>query len=189
MPGKQHIKNDEQDLLTLIDDLRQVVQDLQDYLDVTKIKNIFTNKLFLIGDSDTKTMKISASYILVHQIVFYRLLASHEKYSNVIPPLNKESIASTEDLDELFFKKVKHVAGDVMHVFNVSLGASVQDVRVLREAISSINSMAPERIQGDYLGKVFHQLMPTDLRKKVASYYTLEEGALLLASLAIRDHD
>ncbi len=162
---------------------------MQEHVDITKIRNIFIDELFVPGDVDEKTMRVSASYFLLHQLVIYRLLERHEKYNNAIPPLNEDAIKEPSDIDDVFFKRLLHVTGHFEHVFGISLGTSIQDVGVLKGAIASVNALFPERVEGDFLGKVFHQLIPADIRKRVASYYTLEEGARLLASLAIGSPD
>ncbi|MGQ9625263.1 MAG: HsdM family class I SAM-dependent methyltransferase, partial [Candidatus Bathycorpusculaceae bacterium] len=49
----------------------------------------------------------------------------------------------------------------------------------------AVKALAPEKIRHDLLGKVFHELIPFEVRKAVAAFYTNNEAAEILAQLAI----
>jgi uncharacterized protein YktB (UPF0637 family) len=60
-------------------------------------------------------------------------------------------------------------------------------INKIKELINLIKAIAPEKIGGDLLGTIFHDLVPLDIRKSVAAFYTNILAAKLLAELAIDD--
>jgi tRNA1(Val) A37 N6-methylase TrmN6 len=59
----------------------------------------------------------------------------------------------------------------------------------VRKAVVAVKALAPEKIRHDLLGKVFHELIPFEVRKAVAAFYTNNEAAEILAQLAIDKAD
>jgi molybdopterin converting factor small subunit len=56
---------------------------------------------------------------------------------------------------------------------------------VVKKVVMVVKALAPEKIRHDLLGKVFHELIPFEVRKAVAAFYTNNEAAEILAQLAI----
>jgi len=59
----------------------------------------------------------------------------------------------------------------------------------VKKVIMTVKALAPEKIGHDVLGKVFHELIPFNIRKAVAAFYTNNEAAEILAQLAIEKPD
>jgi len=59
----------------------------------------------------------------------------------------------------------------------------------IREVINAIKALSPEKVGGDLLGTIFHDLIPFEVRKKVAAFYTNVLAADLLAWLSIDNPD
>jgi len=59
----------------------------------------------------------------------------------------------------------------------------------VKRVIMAVKALAPEKIGHDVLGKVFHGLIPFNIRKAVAAFYTNNEAAEILAQLAIDKPD
>ena len=67
----------------------------------------------------------AAAYLLVNQIVFYRILSS----KLVLDPIRSSEINSPSDLYELYFKEViKNI--DYESVFGIDLSRSVYQIEV-----------------------------------------------------------
>jgi hypothetical protein len=60
---------------------------------------------------------------------------------------------------------------------------------VVKKVVMVVKALAPEKIRHDLLGKVFHELIPFEVRKAVAAFYTNNEAAEILAQLAIDKPD
>jgi hypothetical protein len=59
----------------------------------------------------------------------------------------------------------------------------------LNKIINAVSYLKIEQIKHDILGKIFHNLIPKELRKRLAAYYTSNEAAELLAELAVEKPD
>jgi len=65
----------------------------------------------------------------------------------------------------------------------------VDATEVVKKVVMVVKALAPEKIRHDLLGKVFHELIPFEIRKAVAAFYTNNEAAEILAQLAIDKPD
>lgn len=63
---------------------------------------------------------------------------------------------------------------------------AIEAVKVTADAI---NALSPGSLSHDVLGKIFHNLIPLDLRKVVAAYYTNIQAGEILATLAIDEYN
>jgi len=72
-------------------------------------------------------------------------------------------------------------------VFGFDVASRLPDsaFEAVRKAVMAVKALAPEKIRHDLLGKVFHELIPFEVRKAVAAFYTNNEAAEILAQLAI----
>jgi len=59
----------------------------------------------------------------------------------------------------------------------------------IKAVINVIKGLSPEKVGGDLLGTIFHDLAPFQVRKTVATFYTNVLAAELLAWLSIDNHD
>ena len=59
----------------------------------------------------------------------------------------------------------------------------------IKRVIVAVKALAPEKIGHDVLGRVFHDLIPFNIRKAVAAFYTNNEAAEMLAGLTIDKAD
>lgn len=181
----EEVDSNSEEMIKILED---TVEELTSEIEASKRQNLFKN---VIGgeldeeDEDIlKATESAAGYLLVNQIVFYRVLS--EKNSNY-PDIETENLEHPSDLHKKYFKKV--LEKDYTPVFGaeVALDFSEESIDDLKSAINTIYGLAPERINKDVLGKVFHRLIPYELRKKVAAYYTLNSTAEFLTELSIED--
>lgn len=146
-------------------------------------ENVFRNILqYEEGEYPEEDLRLAASYILVNQLLFYHVLSRTRKTQfDVIEP---EAIKEPSQL-EAYFQKVLDVNYRVVFAFNVANLIPRKFVEEVRKIISVVQGVAPEKVGGDLLGTIFHDLIPFDVRKKVAAFYTNVLAAELLATLAI----
>lgn len=166
-----------------------LVQNIVDYLDRGlgggQLTPLFVNKLF----AEQKVIKKDAvrkgsAYVLLNQIIFYAILSVNSQFKNMLPALD-ETLPDPVLLDQMYFSHARDINAHFDAIFSLPLTHLVSNIDVLNNVIRIVQLIKFEGIAGDYLGKVFHKMIPLELRKKVASFYTLEFAATLLCQLAI----
>jgi hypothetical protein len=89
-----------------------------------------------------------------------------------------------------YFSKV--LLEDYKPIFGFDIASKIKGVNALeavKVTIHAINSLSPEALGHDILGKIFHNLIPFDLRKTIAAYYTNIQAGEILATLAIHSSE
>ena len=144
---------------------------------------VFENILqFEKGKYPVQELRRAATYLLINQILFYHVLSQIEKER--YPPLDENRLESSADL-LVYFRKVLEYDYTPTFGFDVADKIPKDAITVVRKAVAAIKLLKPEKIRYGLLGKVFHELIPFEDRKYVAAFYTNNEAAELLASLAI----
>lgn len=151
--------------------------------------------MWQINDTDHDVSKLqynvkrAASYIIIDQILFYDLLQRHNTKYN-LPPMKK--IDETDSPALLYYRYIKRVikiTGDYRPIFEIDvlslLPESVPVVNAINDCITKIKGLNLDVGNTDFLGKIFHQMIPSEIRKGIAAYYTGSAPARLLASLAL----
>jgi hypothetical protein len=132
-----------------------------------------------------QNLREGAAYILLTQLLFYHILS---RIGKDLPEIDPDKVNNPQDLD-VFFDKLIEKTKDYKAIFSYRVSKvlpSNQDtVRKIKDLINVIRGLAPEKIGGDLLGTVFHDLVPFEVRKTVAAYYTNVLAAELLAWLSI----
>ena len=147
-------------------------------------------------DLDVATLeynvKRAAAYIIVDQLMFYNLLQKKTtKYR--LPPL--EPINGNEDNPKMFSTKYIDRAisdtGDYLPIFGIDmfelLPKSKNVVKAINDVVLKINNLEIETQTSDFIGKIFHSMIPSEIRKSLAAYYTGNAPAKLLSLLSIRN--
>lgn len=178
----------EHDPSELIKILRQAAEALTMELAIKPKTTILFRNLLSgdpIGREAEKAARMAAGYLLLNQIAFYRVLSHHRGYSK----LTADAIQSPSDLQEYFNEALKDNYYPIFS-FGVVNEFGLHSLPLIKRIIKMIYSVTPEYISQGILGKVFHELIPLEVRKPVAAYYTLEEAAQILAELTIeKDSD
>lgn len=147
-------------------------------------KSVFDNILqFEEKKYPLKEMRKGAAYLLVNQILFYYLLSKARP--NDFEELDEEKIQSFEKLQQ-YFDKVLSIDYRPTFGFRITTKLPKEALDPVKEAINIVKVLKPERIRHDILGKIFHELIPFEVRKAVAAFYTNNEAGALLARLAVR---
>jgi len=167
--------------------MRDIVESLSDYLPTSGDYPTFFEHIIATMPKDPgelETAKRAAAYLLLNQVVFYRIL-SQPKY----PPLEPERLSSPSELHSMFFERV--LEDDYAAIFSSNIAKMFPDrsLPFIQDMITYVNAVQPESFTRDLLGNIFHELIPLGVRKSVAAYYTNPEAARLLARLTVDNTD
>ena len=149
-------------------------------------KTVFENILqYEEGKYPLEEMRQAATYLLVNQLLFYHVLT---RMDASFPAVDEEKIGKPADLAKYFEPVLKRDYSSVFG-FDVASRLPVDATDVVKKVVMVVKALAPEKIRHDLLGKVFHELIPFEIRKAVAAFYTNNEAAEILAQLAIDKPD
>ena len=173
----------EADTDEVVDVLRQMARRLNNELETAPEENLFRNVLGASTDDEDEreAARETAGFLLINQITFYRVL-SH--YIDEFDEIDPESLDEPSDLSD-YFQQVLEVDYTPVYQFKIVEDLPDSAMSVVQDAVKSVNGLSPENINHDVLGKVFHELIPTEARKKVAAYYTKNQAADILTDIAI----
>jgi methylase of polypeptide subunit release factors len=149
-------------------------------------KTVFENILqYEEGKYPLEEMRQAATYLLVNQLLFYHVLT---RMDASFPAVDEEKIGKPADLAQYFEPVLKR---DYSSIFGFDVASRLPDsaTEVVKKVVMVVKALAPEKIRHDLLGKVFHELIPFEVRKAVAAFYTNNEAAEILAQLAIDKPD
>jgi hypothetical protein len=149
-------------------------------------KTVFENILqYEEGHYPLDEMRQAATYLLVNQIIFYHVLSTANIQYEAI---DEGKIGKPVDLLRYFDAVLKK---DYASIFGFDVASKLPQsaIDTIKRVIVVVKALAPEKIGHDVLGKVFHQLIPFNIRKAVAAFYTNNEAAEILASLTIDKPD
>ncbi len=146
-------------------------------------KSVFENILqYTEKKYPIKEMRDAAAYLLINQIMFYHVLSLI--FPSEFESLDEEKIKRPSDLKK-YFEKVLTKNYTPVFGFDISTRLSDKALVSLKNVIQVIKALEPEKIGHDILGKIFHDLIPFEIRKAVAAFYTNNEAADFLAALTI----
>ena len=149
-------------------------------------KTVFENILqYEEGRYPLDEMRQAATYLLVNQIIFYHVLS---RMDATFIAIDEGKIGKPADLQRYFEPVLKR---DYTPVFGFDVASRLPESanETVKRVIMAVKALAPEKIAHDVLGKVFHGLIPFNIRKAVAAFYTNNEAAEILAQLAIDKPD
>ncbi|WP_411962823.1 class I SAM-dependent DNA methyltransferase [Haloferax sp. YSMS24] len=173
----------ETDTDEVVDVLRQMARRLNNELETAPEDNLFRNVLGASTDDEDEreAARETAGFLLINQITFYRVLSYYIDEFDVIDP---DTLNEPSDLSH-YFQQVLEVDYTPVYQFKIVEDLPKSAMSVVQDTVKSVNGLSPENINHDVLGKVFHELIPHEARKKVAAYYTKNQAADILTDLAI----
>jgi hypothetical protein len=139
-----------------------------------------------IKENQANDLKAAAAYLFVNQILFYEILA---KETHDFPLIEKEDLAKPALLKPKYFDLVLKI--DYRPIFNFDIASKLRGRGTgdaCKKIILAIRTLFPGTIDHDVIGKVFHNVIPLEIRKVVAAYFTNNAAGDLLAKLAIRHY-
>lgn len=163
---------------------RQTANKLNERLETAPDENLFRNVLGASPDDEDlqEAARKTAGFLLLNQITFYRVLSSTGRFSEIDP----DRLGSPSDLGE-YFDAVLDVDYTPVFSFRIFEELDQDALPLLKDSIKTIYGVSPENINHDVLGKVFHELIPFEVRKQIAAFYTMNKSADILAYLSIED--
>lgn len=185
------------DFSTIVNLIESYVRDLNSIIYQIKTEELASevvNKLDLfssIGEiKDTEVAKKQvvnlASYLLFNQLLFYHIF---KRTANSDISELKE-IEKVKKLQE-YFDEITDIDYKSIYCVNI-LGRIPENVTVintLNEVIKAIKLLRAEHITHDLAGRFFHDLIPYEVRKVLAAFYTHPIAAEILAGLTIDSWD
>jgi Holliday junction resolvase len=177
-----------------VSDLNSVVYQIRTDELVSEVVNkleLFTS-IGEIKDKETAKKQVVnlASFLLFNQLLFYHIYKKRTN-SNTLPEFgeNKE-ITEIKDIQS-YFNKITEI--DYQSIYKVNLLSHIpnQDtvIEIINDIIKAIKLLRAEYITHDLAGRFFHDLIPFEVRKVLAAFYTHPNAADLLAFLAINSWD
>jgi type I restriction-modification system DNA methylase subunit len=148
-------------------------------------KSVFENILqFEEKKYPLKEMRKGAAYLLLNQILFYHLLSKARPKDFL--ELEEDNVKSFDDL-QIYFDAVLKIDYKPTFGFKIACKLPQEAFDSVIDTINIVKALRPEKIKHDVLGKIFHKLIPFEIRKAVAAFYTNNEAGALLAKLAINN--
>jgi len=122
-----------------------------------------------------------AAYIFLSQILFLRLLSTARHALSIRP-----DTISHYTLRQVFQQIVEQI--NYRPIYELDVLDNISE-RFLKDTFDLIWGLEIERVRYELPGRIFHELMPTEIRKLLAAFYTRPQAADLLAHLAIQTSD
>jgi type I restriction-modification system DNA methylase subunit len=149
-------------------------------------KDVFKNILqYEEGKYPEEELKFAAAYLLVNQLLFYHALSRFRPEFQEVDP---DIIVIPSDLNQ-YFRKVLDINYKMVFSYDVASLIPPKFSDEVKTIINVIKGLSPEKVGGDLLGTIFHDLIPFEVRKRVAAFYTNVLAAELLAFLCIDKYD
>ena len=168
-------------------DLNSVVYQIKTDELVSEVVNkldLFTS-VGEIKDKETAKRQVVnlASFLFFNQLLFYHIYMRKARKSN-LPEL--EEIKEIDDI-KFYFSKITEV--DYQAIYKVDLISHLPNkkdvIGVINDIIKAIKLLRAEQITHDLAGRFFHDLIPFEVRKILAAFYTHPNAADLLTNLTI----
>jgi hypothetical protein len=188
-------KKSEYDFNSIVKAIREVVQDLYTVIRQAKTEEIFEEvaeklELFVglgekIKDKKEAVNRVSmlASYLLFNQLLFYHIYKIKTKDERIeeLRPIN-----SLKDLKKCF-KKIVEIDYQPIYAINLidKIPENPEVIELINKAITNLLVIRVEYVTQDLAGRFFHALLPKEVAKVWAAFYTNPIAAEILANLAI----
>ena len=144
--------------------------------------------LFLaLAEESKQAARVAAidlsAYLLVNQILFYHVYAS---LTQKIVDFDDDNIRSISDLKK-YFKNITDI--NYKAIYSVEIISNLPDndiiIEEIRKVIQAIKAIRAPSIRHDLIGRVYHESLPYETRKRLATFYTKPIAGELLAGLTI----
>ena len=172
-------------------DLNSIIYQIREEALITEVvdKLDLFSSVGEIKDKETAKKQVVnlASYLLFNQLLFYNIYKSKTK-NKALPELDE-----IKEIDEIYnyFSKITDI--DYQSIYNVNILDYIPRkpivLETLNDVIKAIKLVRAENITHDLLGRFFHDLIPFEVRKILAAFYTNPTAADLLSRLTIDKWD
>ncbi len=127
-----------------------------------------------------------ASFLLFNQILFYYIFQkkTKDKVTELI------EIQQVKDI-QTYFDQIQEI--DYKSIYKINILGHIPNepyfIGKLNDLIVGVQGLRAEYITHDLAGRFFHELIPHEVRKVLAAFYTHPNAADLLAGLLIENYD
>ncbi len=179
---------------SLVRNLNAAICTLEEKSIIDKITEEVVDKLDLfaaIGDfkdkeAAQKQVLHLAAFLLFNQILFYNIF--QRKTENLVAELLQ--IKQLRDMQN-YFEAITNI--DYKSIYKVNILGHIPNtsffVEKINDLILEIKLLRAEFITHDLAGRFFHELIPFEVRKVLAAFYTHPNAADLLAGICIESAD
>ena len=129
----------------------------------------------------------SCAYIALNQFILFYFLQKNTDFN--LPELSPQNDAKSPNyFHRTYFHHAFYVTKAYTPIFSINVLKYFpeQTVGILNSLIGLLESKEIEKKDGDFLGKIFHNLMQDELRRAISAYYTKSWVAKLMADLSIQ---
>lgn len=165
-----------------------IVQGLTGYLPMkAEYPSLFEHIIATIPRErgELEIAKKASAFLLLNQVVFYSILKKRG-----LKPIDYESLKLPAELYTVYFRKVvEEIDYNAIFDFDVASLFPRKSLQFIKDMVRIVSEIQPEEFTRDLLGNVFHSLIPLEVRKPIAAYYTNPMAARLLAKLAIHNQN
>jgi len=142
-------------------------------------KDLFKSLGNIKSKDEESVIRFLSSYIFTSQILFLIMFQRKLNKPKIILPVNKSKLKKA--FDEILDINYKPIFG-----VNV-IDAIPRDY--ITDTYDLISRLQVEKIQYEIPGRIFHNLLPFDIRKLLAAFYTKPVAAEILSKLSIQEYD
>jgi len=168
--------------------MRDIVQELSTYIEKepAQFQSLFETVVSSIANKQgTKiAARKAAAYLLLNQIVFYHVISKENKVTEI----DEKKLKSPTQLFTEYFRPITDsINYHAIFDFDVASLFPKKANQFIVDLVRNIKELTPEDFTRNLLGSIFHKLIPQEIRKPLAAYYTNPVAASLLANIAIED--
>lgn len=133
-------------------------------------------------------VKEATAYILVLQLLFYHIV--QRKSTLELPALQPLTEDTLSVISDTYFDALQQHTTHAHLIFRFNLFEILPNTPTIRtginQVLTTIQNGQFEYIQHDLLGRIFHSMIPLEIRKKLAAFYSSNASARLMAYLTLR---
>ena len=169
--------------------LRQHIEDMMSEIELTEAQllNVITKPELFFGigkirrEKHKDVLRFLATYIVISQLLFLRL------FSVGNPSVMTDFKEPTKEELRRVFRKIADI--NYRPIYDIDVLDLVPE-EFLEDAFDLIWGLKIEKLRYEIPGRLFHELMPDEIRKLLAAFYTRPQAADILANLTIeREED
>ncbi|MFX0084879.1 MAG: class I SAM-dependent DNA methyltransferase [Candidatus Hodarchaeota archaeon] len=125
----------------------------------------------------------AAAFVIVIQLLLFILFSNKKEKTEIINTPSLETKNLQEKFNKLGFRRNFSI------IFKIKIVELLPEESIIciNQIFTSFSKLKVERFQTDILGKIFHGLIPYELRKFLAAYYSSNVVGEFLAYLVIKD--
>jgi len=185
------------DFNSVVKAITELVQDLYEVIRQANTDEIFEEvakklELFVgLGEINKEKAKnqvsMLASYLLFNQLLFYHVYKIKTKDEKI------EELKPVKSLDDLkrYFSLIENIDYKPIYTINLidKIPENQETLSLINNVIKNLTLIRTEYITQDLAGRFFHALLPREVAKVWAAFYTNPIAAEILSRLAIDKWD